>query len=824
MPPKITLTHDTKLNIAIGKTRWEKNWKNKEMLWSDLVAKVSHTHYTAETHGEYMNAKRDRQDEIKDIGGFVGGFLSSGRRKANNVVNRQLVTLDIDFANTEFWDDFQLAYTCAAAMYSTHKHEPDKPRLRLIIPLDRAVFADEYQAIARKIAGIIDIELFDPTTFQPERLMYWPSTSKDAVYAFEYQDGVFLSADKILGLYQDWTDSSEWPVSVKVDKVIQRGMAKQGDPLEKDGVVGAFCRSHSITEVMEKYLSDVYEACTVENRYTYKEGSTAAGLVVYDDKFVYSHHGTDPVSGKLCNAFDLVRLHKYGLKDESAAEDCPGNRLPSYTAMVELAMKDPEVRKIITTDQMKKASKDFEFIVDEADDLLGDTKDEEPENDEWLKQLDIDRKGHIQSSHANIKVILDNDPKLKGRFGYDEFRSRKVLLRHVPWRRITHDTRFLRDEDEQNLNIYLSNVYGILNRANAKDVLDTTIAANSFHSVRDYLKDLKWDKVHRLETLFVDYMGAADTPYLRAITRKSIAACVARVYNPGVKFDYVLTLVGEEGLGKSSVIGKLGREWFSDSFSFNMLHTKEAYEQIQGVWLIEIGELNGLRRSDVEAVKHFISKREDSFRAAYARNTSTLKRQCVFFASTNNLKFLREANGNRRFWPVEIKIQAPTKDVFTDLTDYEIQQIWAEAVCLYKAGETLFLSKQLEDEARNVQRLHTEADDRTGAIMKYLETMVPENWEDMTLYQRRAFLQSDGEDITAPEGVRLRGRICVAEIWCELMGGTPKDMTSQNTKPIHTIMQEMKGWKASKSKQRFNGFGLQNAYLREENVAEKVKK
>lgn len=801
---QIELTHDSKLEIAVGRSRLEKNWKNKEMLWSAFVHQVSTTHRTAETHGEYMNAKKGRQDEIKDIGGFVGGFLTGGRRKSGSVLHRQLITLDIDFGTTEFWDDFLMTFTSAALVYSTHKHSPESPRLRLIMPLDRPVFSDEYQAIARKIAGMIDIELFDPTTFQAERLMYWPSTSKDGVYLFEVQDGAFLSADKILGLYRDWTDSSEWPVSVKVDKIIHRNILKQGDPLEKPGVIGAFCRTYGIAEVIDTYLPDVYEACDVEGRFTYKHGSTAAGLVVYEDKYAYSHHGTDPTGGKLCNAFDLVRLHKYGLKDEDAREDCPSNRLPSYVEMVEAAAKDTKVRKQLTGERIAEAKNDFEFDVEIV----------EEENDEWLTKLELDRKGNIVGTHNNIKIVLDHDNKLKGCFAFDEFRARKVILKNLPWRKVQNFSRFLCDEDEQNLVIYLSTKYGILNRANTKEVLDTSIAANAFHPVRDYLKTLTWDGEDRIESLFIDYMGANDTEYIRAVTKKTLVAAVARVFQPGIKFDYVLTLVGEEGLGKSSLVGKLGREWFSDSFNFSMLHSKESYEQIQGVWLVEIGELVGLRKADVEAAKQFISKREDSFRVAYGRNTTTFRRQCIFFGSTNNPQFLREANGNRRFWPVEINQSPVIKNVFTDLDDYEIDQIWAEAVKLYREGETLFLDKEMEQAARDVQKQHTEKDDRVGAIMRYLETPLPSNWEDMTVFDRRAYLQNrdDGDELTAA-GTITRTRVCVAEIWCELLGGTVKDMTTQNTKVIHQTLQGLKGWKYSKKQSRFKLYGRQNTYF-----------
>lgn len=804
---QINIKHDGPLDIAVGKSRREINWKNREWLWSRFIEKVSTTHRTAETHAEYITSKKVRQDEIKDIGGFVGGYLAGGRRKSGSVTHRQLITLDIDFAREGFWDDFTLAFTNAAVVYSTHKHCPESPRLRLIMPLDRPVQSDEYEAIARKIAGIIDIELFDPTTFQPERLMYWPSTSKDGEFVFEYQDGNFLCADKILDVYHDWKDSSEWPVSSKAESIIQRNIKKQGDPLEKHGIIGAFCRTHTIHSAIEQYLSDAYEACDVENRYTYKEGSTGAGLIVYDDKYAYSHHGTDPVSGKLCNAFDLVRIHKFGLKDEDAAADCPNNRLPSYTAMVELSTKDVAVKKQLAAERIEEAKSDFYFV-----------EDEEAQTDEslqeWLSELEVDRKGDLYSSHSNIKLILEKDTRLKGCFAFDEFRGRKIVTKNLPWRKITPDSQYLRDEDEQNLVIYLSSQYNILNRANTKEVLDTHIAANAFHPVRDYLKSLAWDNTERLDTLLVEYLGALDTLYIRAVTRKTLVAAVARIMRPGCKFDYVLTLVGEEGKGKSFLIDKLGQQWFSDSFNFGMLHgqSNKAYEQLAGAWIIEVGELVGLRRAEAEAVKSFISKREDTYRVSYGRNLSTFLRQCIFIASTNVRAFLKEANGHRRWWPVEIEQQPPVKDVFVDLSKQEIDQIWAEAVELYRAGETLFLDKQMEDEARNAQKAHTEQDDRIGAIEAYLDRLLPSTWESMGTYERRAWLQN--EDPLSAEGTEPRTQVCVAEIWCELLGGTAKDMTSQNTKPLHQIMQAMSGWRAMEKTIRTSKYGVQRMYGR----------
>lgn len=794
----IKITHDGSIDIATGRSRKEVNWKNKEIQWSELVIKLSETHRTAESYNEYLSSKKPRQDEIKDIGGFVGGYLSNGRRKASNVVHRQLITLDIDFAIPVLWEDFLLLYDSAAVLYSTHKHSTDTPRFRLIIPLSRSVFADEYLAITRRIAGVLGIDLFDPTTYQPERLMYWPSTAKDGEYVFEYQDGKWMDADEILNSYHDWRDSSEWPMSEKENSIPLRAIKKQGDPLEKPGVVGAFCRTYGIAEVIDKYLGDVYEACDIPNRYSFKEGSTAAGLVVYDDKYAFSHHGTDPVSGKLCNAFDLVRLHKYGLKDEDAKEGTPGNKLPSYISMLDFSTKDPNVRKQLGSEMLQAARGDFA----EAEEIVFDD-----DNDDWLAEMDVDRKGNYYSSIKNVSLILENDPKLKRCFGYDAFRQKKIVHRHLPWRLITDDTRYVRDTDEQNLIKYLE-VYDITNRSNIKDAFDTHIEANSFHPVKEYLQSLKWDHEERVDTLLIDYIGAEDNDYTRAVTRKTLMAAVARIFQPGISFDPVLTLVGKQGIGKSTIIKKLGKQWYSDSFG--NVETKEAVESIQGVWIMELGELAAFKKAEVDRIKHFISKKEDSFRPAYGRNLVTYKRQCIFIGTTNNTDFLRDPTGNRRFWPVPVMEVTPSKNIYTEFSDYEIDQVWAEAVELYKTDSCLYLEGTLNEYAEKMQEAHSFDSGQKGLIEDYLNKLLPDNWDEMDIYQRRSFLQGDDEFIA--EGNNQRTKVCIAEIWCELFGKTKGDMNAFNTKDIHDIMRKIKGWKQSKGTRKFSLYGYQRAY------------
>lgn len=797
---QLPFKHDGTLDIATGRSRKELNWKNKEITWSELVAKLSTTHRTAETYKEYLSSKKPRQDEIKDIGGFVGGYLTGGRRKPENVAHRQLISLDIDFANMDLWDDFCTFYDNAALLYSTHKHSTSTPRFRLLIPLDRPVFRDEYVAIARRIAGMIGIEYFDDTTYQPERLMYWPSTAKDGEYVFEVQDGEWMNADKILASYRDWNDASEWPISSRVDKALVRNMQKQGNPLEKPGLVGAFCRAYNIHEAIETFLSDVYDTCDVDNRYSYKHGSTAGGLVVYEDKYAYSHHGTDPTSGKLCNSFDLVRLHLYGLKDEDAKEDTPINKLPSYTAMCDMVTKDKKTKQQIGSEKMELARQDFGAEYVDA---------EEIHNTEWLSEMDVDGKGNYLCTINNVVLILNNDPMLKGRLALNTFEQREVALKDLPWRKVVGGTKNLTDTDDAAIRHYIENTYNISGTQKVQDAVKVVMMRNGFHPVRDYLDSLEWDGEERVESLLIDYLGADDNEYVKAVTRKALMAAVARIYKPGIKFDNVLVLVGQEGVGKSEILFRLGGDWFNDSLT--TVHGKDAYEQLQGAWLIEMAELAGLKKAEVETVKHFISKRIDRYRVAYGRRTEDFPRQCIFFGTTNKVDFLKGQNGDRRFWPVVVRTQKPSKDLFKSLNKDEVAKIWAEAKYYYETGEKLVLDSEIEVLAKQTQAEHVEFDDRTGLIRDYLNKPITENWDDLDVFQRREFLQ--GDDILSVKGKVKRTRVCVAEIWQEVFGGSLKDMSRFNVLDLHNIMQNMTGWEKYSGKLKFGIYGVQKGYI-----------
>ncbi|WP_239255400.1 virulence-associated E family protein [Listeria ilorinensis] len=798
--PEIKVKINQELNIATGTSRVTKRWKNDTLSWSDFLNRLARPTRTQEAVAQYQKLPKSEKGQIKDVGGFVGGFLKQGRRQPDAVVSRSLLTLDADSITDDIWETFGMFFDCAAAIYSTHSHTPEKPRLRLIVPVSRPVSAEEYQPLARKLASKIGMDNFDDTTYQPERLMFWPSVAADGEYVFDYQDGAFLDPDELLSEYVDWTDSTAWPESSRSHGIRDRQAKKQGDPLEKKGIIGAFCRAYDIREAIETFLQDVYEPTGKEDRYTYLEGSTVSGLVLYDDKFAYSHHGTDPVGDKLCNAFDLVRIHKFADQDEDAKDGTPVNKLPSFKAMKEFILEDGRTKSLMVEERLADAAEDFENL-------------QEVEDKSWMKLLEFDERGQIEASAKNLEIIFSNDPNLHGKVAFDLFAQRLVLRDKLPWARVGEHP-FWKDSDDAGLRVYIEKVYGISHKGKIDDAFIQEVEKHAFHPVRDYLDPLEWDGVKRVETLLIDYLGAEDTTYNRIVTRKALCGAVARIYVPGIKFDYMLTVTGPQGVGKSSVPAVLAGKWFSDTL--DTVTGKDAYEALQGVWIMEMGEMTATKKADIEATKHFITKKEDAFRVAYGRHKSYFPRQCIFWGTSNDQEFLRDRTGNRRFWPVEVGLQERKYRIW-DMTEETRAQIWAEAKALWNAGEKLYLTDEEEELAKEQQDLHTEDNPLEGLIREYLEIRLPKDWYDRSIFERRSFIKAQGGEMSE-EGTTVREKVCALEIWCELMDGDPKNFAPVKSKEIHSIMQHMDGWRKPNSrsgKLRFGtGYGIQKAYVK----------
>lgn len=835
-----------KIEYSAGTHRKDVSWTAKKETWEKFCLRCKTPHVGKETHRDYMHATKSRQDELKDVGGFVGAILAGGNRLKKSVLYRTLLTLDVDHMTEQqgknFWRRFRMLYDCAAVIYSTRKHTTEQPRYRLVIPFDRNVSAEEYPAIARKVAGSLGIDQFDITTYQAERLMYWPSTCSDGQFYYKAQEGPFLNPGDILAEYigdpdngSGWQDITQWPAGTRESKEIHKSVGLAGNPLTKPGIIGAFCNAYNIHGAIERFLSQSYTPAG-EDRYTYLKGSTSGGLVLYDcdeagAAFAYSHHGTDPVSGKLVNAFDLVRIHKFGLMDLDIENRNGGmdfgwdvTKLPSYKEMITYASMDAEVRKHVAAANLERAGALFADMPDTiekddyntpADDVMpvGEMEDNEADaladDQEWLKKLDIEKKtGVIRSTIGNVVLILENDINLKDHFQLDDFKQQEIVKGKLPWRRVRKHDKWMTDKDEAALRYYLEKLYGISSVQKIRDAVDTVMIRHTIHPVREYLKALQWDGKPRIDTLFVDYLGAEDTEYVRAVTHKALLACAYRIMKPGVKFDNALVLVGEEGKKKSMLLAKLGGEWFSDSFY--TVQGKESYEQIQGWWIIEMAELSALKKSEVEQVKHFLSKTEDSYRPAFGRKTAIRPRQCVFFGTTNDMSFLKRANGNRRFWPVRIWVNTPAMDPAAIL-QAEVDQIWAEAMEGFREGQRLWLDDDMYLIAKGVQEQHTEVDERLPDLIAYLEKELPENWYDLGIYERRAYLQHP--ETSALGSPITRKKVCTREIWMELFQGQLKDLDKRQSNTIIEMMAAVPGWMKTDSI-RIPGMGTQRGYVR----------
>lgn len=811
------MNNDRQITLSTVKSRFDEKCTIQTMLVSEFYNKLSTPIKIQETREQFLKLSKAARDRSKDVGGFIGGKMFNGIRKAGYVEYRDVVSLDMDSIPTGQTETvinrlYQLGVTFCA--YSTRNHSPEAPRLRVVFPLDRAVTADEYEPISRKIAYIIQPEMtwFDRTTFDVSRIMYWPSICSDSQYVYHWADKLFASADGLLELYSDWRNFNEWPRCPSED-LNHAPNTRQADPLEKKGAVGAFCKIYTIQSAIAKFLPDIYISAG-ENRYTYAKGSTTGGAVVYDNKFLYSHHATDPACGTLCNAFDLVRIHLFGKEDETAKADTPTNRLPSFLQMQAFALADEDVNMQIRIERAASVYEDF------ADISIGESSNgSSPEENlkeltAWLKLLKVDGNGVYVKSIENVMIALENDPQLKGRIYMNTFTQRPIAVAPLPWglhKSVKINTTFeWTDADDSGLLVYLEKLIGLRTKSTMANALEEYRAAHPFHPVQSYLSGLSWDGILRIETLFQTYLGAQDTAYVRAAAKMTLVAAVTRVFHPGTKFDTAIVFVGEQGIGKSTFISTLAKfpDWYTDDIK---AFDKTAIENIQGIWIVELAELSAMKHSDLETTKSFISRTIDRTRLAYAKNAVALRRSCIFFGTSNPKEFLKDDTGERRFYPIDVGVVSTQKSIFLDLPS-EVDQVWAEAMYYYHEGKTpLVLPKEVIPIAVEAQKAHKVGveDPIIGVIETFLERPIPQDWDSYTLDQRILYLAD-----TATERTNLvpRKTVCAFEIWCECFGEKKERATTRELKKINRMLRTL-GWeKGEQQTMKMPLYGRQKYY------------
>lgn len=778
--------------------------------WAQFTELLATPRRTAETMAEYAAMSKEQRGAVKDVGAFVAGTFRGNKRKKELLEARCMVTLDFDAATPDTIEALRDSEHCVA-VYSTHSYTPKEPRVRAIFPLTAPIEPALYEPLARALASEIDIEAADTCSFSPAQLMYLPGVSCDGEYLFFTVDEEPVNPQELLSLYYNTPENpAEWFYASGEEHTATPWTAdgtKPEDPRAKKGLVGNFCRAYGIDAAIEQFLPDYFVSSNIPGRYTYKGGSSVAGAVVYDNLWLYSYHNTDPYKGRLLNAFDLVRLHKFGTLDVASSET-DITRLPSYEAMMRFAAQTDGVTKLRAA-----------CFLDDDDDGAENTPEAQEQLASVMAQLDCDKKGKPYPNAANVRRIIRNDGFLNfSAVRHDRFSDRTFIAGKLPWSSAKIGELWS-DTDDGQLRSYIARKYGITNISVIEDEKNNFIAdCCSYHAVTDYLDRCVWDGKPRLDTLFIRTLGAVNTPLTRTLTRKSLCAAVARVYTPGCKFDNITVLKGGEGIGKSTLLARLGGKWFSDSLC--TVEGKEAMEAIQGKWIIEIAELQALKRSEITAVKSFVSKQSDSFRAAYARNAVTRPRQCVFFATTNEQDILSGYTGNRRYWIIECagsKVATPS----FDLTQDEIDQVWAEAKYRFQQGESLFLTPEDTEELKNVQVAYRTDDPRKSLIENFLRTPVPSYWYEMDRADRlkklldRPFNPLPDAYATPPERSRLRDRISGIELFAECFQRPIDKNSTYEVRGLLDIVRTCEGWEdAVYAQKRDKAYGAVRCLVR----------
>ena len=329
----------------------------------------------------------------------------------------------------------------------------------------------------------------------------------------------------------------------------------------------------------------------------------------------------------------------------------------------------------------------------------------------WKDQLARTENGSLIAHMQNVELILGNDERWSGVIAFSAFSSKIVKLRTPPYGGGTGDWG---DIDDIRVMKWLAQQYNL--RVKASSVIEAVSVVahdHAFHPVRNYLNKLEWDRVPRLDTWLTTVMGVAQSGYSAKVGKRWMISAVARVMRPGCKADSVMILEGGQGEGKSTALSILGGDWFMDTpFA---LGDKDGFQAIRGKWIIELGELDSFNKAESTKAKQFFSASTDTYRESYGRRTNDVPRQCVFVGTTNQDEYLKDATGNRRYWPV-----ACTRVDLEQLREIR-DQLWAEAMFCYEAGEIWWVNRDETAMFSEAQDERFVVDEWEGPILNWLE-------------------------------------------------------------------------------------------------------
>lgn len=772
------LTNKTKFDIATSPNRNSRSWDQGTITWGEVVGWL------------------DNPSDEKEAGNYVFGMLRGKRRLKNTILHRGVIALDADSPSEDFLESLHSVMgDCAYIVHTTFSSTEDNPRYRVLIPLPRNIVPQEYKMAVDVLMERIGEMSFDPGSAQAERYMFKPSVQKGEEFrAWVYDEsGNMIDVDDLI---DSWGGDLEELPQPSVSK-------NKRDPTSLKGTPGVFNKVYDNLEELIDIFELPYDMVS-ENRYRFQGASGAPGMgpIEGSDNLFYSHHSHDPAYGVTCSAFDLVRLHKFSHLDEDCSDKTPINRLPSNSEMLKFAVSDPRVRA-----EASKAATPFDAVIgdDFREEMEGIADSVDPKA--WLDRLDIDEKTmEFTDSINNIELIAKNDPVLQKVYYNSVFNRMEVLNGNLPWREVTPKENVFTEHDSTEARMHIEKHYHNLRLSVERFdfVMAKVIEYRRWNPVEEYLLSLEWDGVCRLEE---SLPGVIPTTYTRMVARKIFTAAVARILDPGVKWDHMLMIYGKGGLGKSHWIEKMSRGW---SDSLGKIGDKDTVQKMFGTWITVADEGHALRRAGFDQLKEFITQTKDSIRLPYAKNMTSTPRHNVFWGTTNDHSFLLREEGNRRFLVVE----AVNRCDFSEMTDEYIDQVWAEAVHLYRSGESLVLDDTELKMAEGVRELYTQEDSLTGMIEEYVDTEVPDNWDQMNPLDRMDFLNGGGVMADFGDSPDLVQHICAIQVWCEVLERRRGDSKPADISRISETLRNMSGWRQAATRLPIRGYGRQVVFER----------
>lgn len=718
--------------------------------------------WSLDTIEDFVQGAPILEKDPRVVPGVFVGTLGNHRATANNVLSHTALVLDLDTAVPQDVPSRVDALGWDAVTYTTASHTVVAPRLRVVALISRPVTPDEYKRLFRWAGTALGVEL-DPSAAAGAHRFFLPHIAPG-------------SEAELLGP-QSWRSHGK---PIDVDPIVAEEQhtqvptgrapkadnpARRRDPLSLPGVAGAFNRAYTLGEAVEEFELPYLP---LGNGFIHKDSTQSQpGLTPINEERTlwFDHAGSSPTHGQTMSVFDVVAEWQYGLQSEGSSDD--PSRPPAERASRALLGADaaqlPTVVAELATDAFSEAPEGPDGAAVEP--AQGSARLASVEACEAALSPRNAKTGRRNlSDAADRKALVELDPLLSSR-AISAMGRRPGWRVRPPWASQSElfeqerarlglypDT----DEDEAAVQQYLGATYcgDVPPMTAVREILSlaASLPGREVDPLTGYLSGLSWDGVKRLsggsaaldEVIpGVPWEDRAEREWASRAVMRACVAAVARAFEPGYQVDSSLVLVGPQGTRKTSWVRWLAGPW-SAALPDILAGDADLFDPCHKAWIVEADEGFAVTRSGSrygDALKRFLTARSDTWRPKYGRTSRTMARRFVVWGTTNHEDFLANEEGNRRYWPVKITRTIPTEL----LTEYRRNQIWAEAVHLYRAGEKTWMS-EAEEQKMQTERASraTEENPLLGPVSRYLSTPRPEGFAWMGKQEREtAMLAQD---------------------------------------------------------------------------------